>query len=140
MATPSPHHIATPKGLARARGYSHAVTAQPGSTVWVAGQLATDGAGNIVGESWADQFDVALGNVVAALRAGGAEPRHVVDMQIFTVDVAGYRAVLEDIGSVYRRHMGGHYPAMALLGVTELVEPAALIEVTATAVVPTAES
>jgi enamine deaminase RidA (YjgF/YER057c/UK114 family) len=125
-----------PDGLPPARGFSHAVAAEQGRTVWVAGQIATDAAGTVVGETWAEQFDVALGNVVVALRAGGAEPHHVVAMQIFTTDVAAYREASRELSPVYREHMGRHYPAMALVGVTELVEPAALIEITATAVVP----
>ena len=131
-----PHEMIEPEGLPPARGFSHVVAAERGRTVWVAGEVAMDADGTVVGETWAQQFDAALGNVVTALRAGGAEPHHVVSMQIFTTDIPAYRAASPELGPVYGEHMGRHYPAMALVGVTELVEPAAMVEIMATAVVP----
>jgi enamine deaminase RidA (YjgF/YER057c/UK114 family) len=117
-------------------GFSHAVVAARGRTVWIAGQIAADAAGAVVGESLVEQLDVALGNVVTALRAAGAEPEHAVSMLLFTTAMDEYRRSRRGLGPVYRRHFGRHFPAMALLGVTELVEPGALIEVVTTAVVP----
>ena len=133
---PEGHKIIEPEGLAPARGYSHAVVAEQGRTVWVAGQIATDADNNVVGDDWPAQFDQALGNVVTALRAAGAEPAHVVSMQLFTTDVTGYTAALSELGPIYRRHMGRHYPAMALLGIAALFEEGAIIEIMVTAVVP----
>lgn len=125
-----------PDGLPRARGYSHVVSAEPGRSVWVAGQIATDDTGAVVGETFTQQFDRALANVVLALAGADAEPHHVVSMQIFTTDVGAYLAAAPELGSAYRAHMGKHYPAIALLGVSALVDPAALVEIMATAVVP----
>jgi len=76
--------------------------------------------------------------VVTALRAAGAEPEHVVSMLIFTTAMEEYRTARPELGPVYRRHFGRHFPAMGLFGVTELVEPAALVEVVAAAVIPEA--
>ena len=132
----TPHQIISTDGLPPARGFSHVVAAEAGRTVWVAGEIAMNAAGEIVGVTWADQFDAALRNVVAALTAAGAAPHDVVWMQIFTTDMEAYRAAVPDLGPIYRHHMDGHYPAMALVGVTELVEASALVEITATAVVP----
>ncbi len=132
----TPHEIVDPGGLMQARGYSHAINAAEGRTVWVAGQIAADAGGAIVGETWAEQFDVALGNVVTCLRAADAEPHHVVSMQIFTSDIAAYREAIAGLGPIYRRHMGRHFPAMALLGIAELVDVGAVVEIMATAVVP----
>ncbi len=133
----SPHDFVQPEGLARARGYSHAVGAGPGRTVWVAGQIATDEMGTVVGETFSEQFDQAMGNLVIALRAAGAEPDHVVSMQVFATDVDAYLAAAgTDLGPIWQRHMGRHYPAMALLGVSALVDPAAMVEIMATAVIP----
>ncbi len=132
----SPHRPVQPEGLVPGRGFSHAMVADGGRTVWVAGEVASDADGNIVGDGWVEQFDRTLGNVVKVLHAAGAETDHVVSMQIFTTDVAGYRSALVEVGEAYRRHMGRHYPAMALVGVAELVEPLAVVEIMATAVVP----
>jgi enamine deaminase RidA (YjgF/YER057c/UK114 family) len=131
-----PHLVVNPEGLVPPRGYSHAVVAAPGRTVHVAGQIATDPVGELVGETLAEQFDMALGNVAAVLAASGAGPEHVVSLVIYTTAVDEYRATTREIGAAYRRHFGGYYPAMALLGVTELVEPRAKVEIVATAIVP----
>ncbi len=130
------HLPVNPEGLVPPRGYSHAIVAGPGRSVHVAGQVATDPVGEIVGDSLAEQFDMALGNVVAVLSASGAGPEHVVSLVIYTTAVDEYRNNLHEIGAAYRRHFGRYFPAMALLGVTELVEPRAKVEIIATAVLP----
>ncbi len=132
----SEHLVINPEELAPAVGYSHAVSAAPGRTVYLAGQIAFDAEANIVGDTWTEQFDLALANLVTALRAAGGEPAHVVWMQIFTSDVPAYRAARKELGPVYQRHMGRHFPAMGLYGVTELADVGALVEITAIAVVP----
>ncbi len=132
----SPHELFSPEGMVEARGFSHAVAAGAGRTVYVAGQIGVDARGVLVGNDLVSQFDAALGNVVGALAAAGAAPEHVVAMSLYTTAMDEYRTGLSEIGRVWRRHMGRHYPAMAMLGVTELVEPGAVIEVVTTAVVP----
>ena len=132
----TPHRLVDPAGLAPAVGFSHAVVAAPGRTVWVAGQIAVDPSGAVVGATLLEQLDLALANTVTALRAAGAEPRDAVSMLLFTTAMEEYRASRRALGPVYRRHFGRHFPAMALLGVTELVEPAALVEVVTAAVIP----
>jgi len=47
-----------------------------------------------------------------------------------------YKRQMREIGVSYRRHFGVHYPAMALVGVTELFDAAAKVEIVATAVIP----
>jgi enamine deaminase RidA (YjgF/YER057c/UK114 family) len=130
------HRRVDPPDLVPPRGYSHGVVAEGGRTVHVAGQVASDASGAIVGESLAEQFDVALGNVVAVLAGCGARPEHVVSMVVYTTSVEEYRATTVEVGAAYRRHFGGWYPAMALLGVTALVPAEAKVEIVATAVVP----
>ncbi len=130
------HRLVEPPGMPPAVGFSHAVAAARGRTVWIAGQIAAGADGAVLGESLAEQLDLALGNVVTALRAAGAEPGHAVSMLIFTTAMAEYRRCRRELGPVYRRHFGRHFPAIALVGVTELVEPAAKVEVVTTAVIP----
>jgi len=132
----NPHGIVRPEGMVPAVGFSHGIVAASGRTLFVAGQIAVDPAGAVVGDDLTTQFDVALGNLVSVVRAAGGEPAHVVAMTVYTTDMAGYRASLRPLGAVWRRHIGLHFPAMALLGVASLVEPAALVEITATAVIP----
>jgi enamine deaminase RidA (YjgF/YER057c/UK114 family) len=132
----SQHLLINPPEMAPAIGYSHAVAAAPGRTIYLAGQIAFDGAGRIVGGTWPEQFDVALGNLLAALTAAGGFAEHLVWMQIFTIDVPAYRAARPELGPIYQRHMGRHFPAMGLYGVAELADVGALMEVTAIAVIP----
>lgn len=132
--TETPHRIVNPEELPAPVGYAHAVVAAPGRLVFVGGQVGEGPDG--VPEGFAEQMDLACGAVVTALRAAGAEPQHLVSLQIFTTDVEGYDRDSKEIGRAYRRHFGRHYPAMALLGVTRLFEPAAKIELAATAVIP----
>jgi len=132
----TPHELISPEELVPARGFSHVVVAAPGRTVHVAGQIGVDAAGLLGGADLVTQLDAALANVVAALAAAGAATHDVVAMTLYTTAMDQYREGLGDIGAVWRRHMGRHYPAMTLVGVTELVVPAAVIEVAAIAVVP----
>jgi len=137
--TPPPaggHRVVAVPGLAEPTGFAHAVVAAPGRTVYLGGQTAQDRDGTIVGDTIAGQLDVAAGNVVAALRAAGARPEHLVSMIIYVTDVAAYRAALPALGAVWRRHFGRHYPAVALLGVAALFDDDAMVELVGTAVVP----
>jgi enamine deaminase RidA (YjgF/YER057c/UK114 family) len=130
----SPHEIRNPETLPKPRGFSHAVVAQAGRTVYLAGQTAQRSDGSVVPGSMAEQFDVAAGNVVLALEAAGAHPHDVVSMQIFVTDIAEYLRLSKEIGAVYQRHFGRHYPAMALLEVRRLFDPAAKVEMMCVAV------
>ncbi|ADB50584.1 RidA family protein [Conexibacter woesei] len=130
------HEIVTAPELAPPVGYAHAVVAAPGRLVHLGGQTALNADGEIVGEGLAAQLDVAAGNVVAALRAAGGVPEDIVSMQLFVTDVPAYRAQLPELGAVWRRHFGRHYPASGLFGVTRLYDDDALIELMAVAVVP----
>lgn len=130
------HRIVNPPELAKPVGFAHAVVAAGGRTVYLAGQTAQGPDGVVGGDTVVEQFDLAAGNLVAALAAAGGRPEHLVSLTVYVTDMAAYRAALAALAPVYRRHFGRHYPAMALLGVAELFDPAALLEVLGTAVVP----
>jgi enamine deaminase RidA (YjgF/YER057c/UK114 family) len=114
-----------PPELPRPSGFSHAVKA--GNTVYLAGQIGG-------GETLAEQFDNAVGNLLTALRAAGGTPDDLVSLQVFVTDVAEYKASLADLGPVWRKHFGRRYPAMGMFGVTELFEPHAKVELMGIAV------
>lgn len=118
--------------LAAPVGFSHAVRA--GETVYLAGQTALTPDGAIAGETVAEQFDLAAGNLVTALRAAGGEPADLVSLQVFVTDVAEYKDALPALGRVWRRHFGRRYPAMGLFGVAALFDAAAKVEVMGVAV------
>jgi enamine deaminase RidA (YjgF/YER057c/UK114 family) len=130
------HQAVNPPELAPAVGFAHAVVAQPGRTVWIGGQTALDAENRIVGKTFVEQFERAVENLRAALRAAGAEPRHLVQAQLFVTDAAAYRAARRELGAIWQRHLGKWYPAMALFEVKGLFDPAALVEIMAVAVIP----
>ena len=130
----SPHEIRNPETLPRPSGFSHAVIAQAGRTVYLAGQTAQRPDGSIAAGTIAEQFDLAARNVVLALEAAGAHPQDMVSMQIFVTDIAEYRNSAKAVGEAYRRHFARHYPAMAVLEVRRLLDPAAKVELMCIAV------
>jgi enamine deaminase RidA (YjgF/YER057c/UK114 family) len=131
----SPHRNVNPDTLPPPSGYSHATVAAPGRVVHVGGQTGHRADGSIDDDLVA-QFDQAARNVAEAVDAAGGSPEHVVRMIIYVTDLDGYRKSLGPIGEAYRRSMGKHYPAMALIGVSELFDPRAKVELVATAVIP----
>jgi enamine deaminase RidA (YjgF/YER057c/UK114 family) len=126
------HELVNPPELAPPRGFTHAVRA--GDAIYLAGQTAHGPDGTLTAQSFVDQFELALANLVTALRAAGAVPSDLVSLQAFVTDVPAYRASLPALGQAWRRHFGRHYPAMGLFGVTELVDPAAKVELMGIAV------
>ena len=122
------HRIVNPPELGEPSGYAHAVVAAPGRTVYLGGQTGT-------GDTVAAQFDTAAASLVTALRAAGGEPDDLVSLVVYSTDLDEYRAALEELGGVWRRHFGRRYPAMALLGVSALADPEARIELMGVAVV-----
>lgn len=131
-----PNEIINAPELGRPVGYAHAVAAGAGRLVFLGGQTALTANGMISGTTLREQFAVAAGNVVTALQAAGGAPDDVVSMQIFVTDPADYKRQLPELGLVWRKHFGRHYPATGLFGVTRLFDEEALIELMAVAVVP----
>jgi enamine deaminase RidA (YjgF/YER057c/UK114 family) len=118
-------------------GFSHAV--RVGDTVYLAGQTALDPEGKIVGTTMMEQFDVAAGNLMTALRATGGGPHQLVSLQIFVTSVPEYKESLVSLGRVWRKHFGKRYPAMGLFGVTELFDAEAKVELMGVAVLSRVE-
>jgi enamine deaminase RidA (YjgF/YER057c/UK114 family) len=125
----SEHRIVTAPGLAEPVGYAHAVVAAPGRTVYLGGQIGA-------GETVVEQFAAAAANLVTALRAAGGEPDDLVSVVVYATAVGEYRASLRELGEVWRSQFGRRYPAMALVGVSALLDPEARVELMGVAVVP----
>lgn len=123
-----------PPALARAHGFSHAVVGH-GTVVFLAGQTALDVQGRIAGTDVVAQFELALSNLLTALRAAGGRPDQLASLTVYATDLAAYRSRATDIGAVWRRLVGTDYPAMAAVGVARLWDDQALVEVQGFAVV-----
>ena len=128
MKPVNPPHLAPP------RGYSHGMLGE-GRLLFVAGQVAWDAEGRMVGERFADQFDQALANVLTVVAAGGGTAASVARLTIFVLDKGEYLACQRELGERYRARMGRHFPAMTLVEVKALLEPGAKVEIEATAVI-----
>jgi enamine deaminase RidA (YjgF/YER057c/UK114 family) len=127
-----------PPSLAAPSGFSHAVVATGGRLVFLAGQTALDQSGAIAGGTVAEQFELALSNLLTALAAAGGQAEHLASLTIYAVDLADYRANGREIGAVWRKLAGRDFPAMAAIGVSRLWDAAALVEVQGFAVIPAA--
>lgn len=125
-----------PEGLPAPRGFSHVVLAGPGRLVFLAGQAGQLPDGSLVSGDLVEQFEQACRNLALALEAAGGTPSDLVQLQIFVTEPSAYRAAAGPIGEAYRRVLGPHYPAVALVGVTELFDRDALVEMLGVAVVP----
>ncbi|MEV4434184.1 RidA family protein [Streptomyces sp. NPDC049585] len=125
-----------PAGLGPPRGFSHAVVATGSRLVLLAGQTALDAGGRVVPGDLVAQFEAALANLLAALRAAGGAPHHLARVTVYATDVAAYRACSRELGAVWRRLAGRDYPAMAVVGVVRLWDAEALVELDGLAVLP----
>lgn len=124
-----------PPGWPRPKGYANGVSAS-GRLIFTAGVIGWDETERIVAPDLVGQFRQILLNTLAILAEDGAGPEHVVRMTWYVVDRDEYVASLAETGAIYRDLMGKHYPAMAVVQIAGLVEPAARIEIETTAVVP----
>jgi enamine deaminase RidA (YjgF/YER057c/UK114 family) len=127
--------ILQPPGWPRPRGYANGVTAE-GRLVFVAGQIGWDATGSIVSDDLVEQLRQTLENTLAVLREAGAGPEHVARMTWYVTDKREYLARTRELGEIYRALMGRHYPAMAVIEVSGLIEDRAKLEIETTAVVP----
>jgi enamine deaminase RidA (YjgF/YER057c/UK114 family) len=124
-----------PPGWPRPRGYANGIAAE-GRLVFVAGQIGWDETGAFPAEDMAGQVRQTLRNVVAVLAEAGAGPEHVVRLTWYVTDREAYLADPAGVGRAYRDVMGRHFPAMAVVVVSALLERSAKVEIEATAVVP----
>lgn len=129
------HRVLQPVGWPRPRGYANGVSAS-GRLVFVAGQVGWDEAERIVEGGLVAQARQALTNIVAVLAVDGARPEHLVRLTWYLTDRDSYLAAGAELGAAYRDVIGRHFPAMSAVEVKSLMEPGALVEIEATAVVP----
>ncbi len=121
-------------------GYANGIEARPGKIVFVAGQVGWDAKQRFASEELAPQFEQALANVLAVLAEAGGEARHICRMTAFCIDKRAYLAARSELGRIWRRMMGNHYPAMSMIFVADLLDAPGKIELEATAVIPDAQT
>ena len=130
--------ILQPPGWARPKGFSNGIAVRGGTTVYIAGQVGWTAQERFEQKTFAGQFRQALANIVAVLGQAGGRPEHLVRLTWYVLDKQEYLASLREVGAAYREVIGRHYPTMAVVQVTGLVEAQARLEIEATAVIPDA--
>lgn len=129
--------VIQPEGWRAPSGYSNGMLAPAGGRLlFVAGQIGWDDQQHLVEGGFADQFAQALENVVTVVRSAGGSAHHLARLTIYVCDRNEYVSDLDEVGKAYRRIVGHHYPAMALVEVQALLDPQARVEIEGTAVLP----
>ena len=104
--------------------------------MFIAGQIGWTGDCKWEARDFAGQFRQALLNILTVLKEADGKPEHIVRLTWYVLDKKEYLAALKEVGAAYRELMGRHYPTMAVVQVSGLVEDEARLEIEATAVVP----
>ena len=132
-----PVTLINPESLGAPSGYSNGLLADAnGKFLFIAGQIAWNEEQRIASSDFVEQFDRALGNVMAVVHEAGAKPEHIVRLVIYVTDKHEYRARTREVGEQYRKHMGKHFPAMVLVEVKGLLDDAAKVEIEGMALIP----
>ncbi len=123
-----------PPTLSKPTGYTHIVEVNgPGKTIYIAGQIALDRDGNVVGAgNMKAQAEQVFKNLETALAAAGAKFTDVVKMNTFITDMDQAPAVRE----VRARYFGDTTPASTLVQVVKLARPEFLLEIEVIAALP----
>ena len=130
------HETLLPDGWAPPIGYANGIAAAPGRLVFVAGQVGWDEQQRFQSPDIVPQFEQALKNILAVLAKAGGEPQHICRLTAYCCDKPAYLAARKQLGAIWRRLMGNHYPAMSMIFVVDLLDNPGKIELEATAVIP----
>ncbi|MBL8317077.1 MAG: RidA family protein [Burkholderiaceae bacterium] len=127
--------ILHPAGWDKPIGYSNGIAVEGGKLVFIAGQVGWNEKQVFESEHIAPQFDQALANVLAVLAEAGGKPGDICRMTAYCCDKPAYMAARAELGAIWRKHMGKHFPAMSMIFVVDLLDSPGKIELEATAVV-----
>ena len=128
--------VLLPEGWAEPVGYANAIEVDAGRMVFIAGQVGWDAQQRFASSDLAVQFEQALANVLAVLAMAGGTPRHICRITAYCCDKPAYLAARGELGAVWKRQMGRHYPAMSMIFVADLLDHPGKIELEATAMLP----
>jgi enamine deaminase RidA (YjgF/YER057c/UK114 family) len=128
--------VLLPEGWAPPIGYSNGIAVDAGRIVFIAGQVGWDAQQKFHSEEIAPQFEQALQNILAVLGKAGGKPEHICRITAYCCDKPAYLAARRELGAIWRKYMGKHFPAMSMIFVSDLLDSPGKIELEATAVVP----
>jgi enamine deaminase RidA (YjgF/YER057c/UK114 family) len=127
-----------PEGWARPRGFSHAVVARGATQIRIAGQIGiVRGEPSVAADAdMGTQWARALANVVTVLRAAGGQPEHLIMLRAYVTDIGEFNRAGAAVGKAWGESLGKHFPAMTLVQVSALIDPAAKVEIEGEALLP----
>ncbi len=128
--------ILMPEGWKAPVGYSNGIAVPAGRIVFIAGQVGWNAAQEFESAELAPQFEQALKNVLAVLAEAGGSPEQICRMTAYCIDKPAYLAARPELGRIWRRLLGQHFPAMSMIFVADLLDEPGKIELEATAVIP----
>ena len=124
-----------PPTLSTPTGYSHVAEVSGGRTIYVAGQVAFDKSGSVVGKGdFAAQATQVFENLKFALSVVGATFDNVVKVNTYITDMSHIQTLRE----IRARYYGKVAPASTLVEISRLAHPDLMIEIEAVAVLPEA--
>lgn len=127
--------ILQPPDWVTPKGYSNGIAAK-GELIFVAGVVGWDAQESFHSDCMAEQTRQVLENIRDVLAEADAKPEHIVRMTWYITDKGEYLSKQKEMGAAYRAVMGSHYPVMAMIEVSALIEDKAKVEIEATAVIP----
>lgn len=128
------HNIIQPEGWAKAKGYANGMLTKDG-TLFIGGQIGWTSQQVFEARDFIGQMEQALRNIVDIVYAAGGQISDITRLTWFIIDKQEYLSRQREVGEVYRRVLGRHFPTMSMLVVAGLIEDEALLEIEATAVI-----
>jgi enamine deaminase RidA (YjgF/YER057c/UK114 family) len=128
--------VLLPLGWSPPVGYANGIAVPTGRMVFIAGQVGWDEKQQFHSDKLVPQFEQALKNVLAVLAQAGGGPNHICRMTAYCIDKPAYLSARPELGRIWRKLMGRHFPAMSMIFVADLLDHPAMIELEATAVIP----
>lgn len=127
------HKFIKPDGWAPAKGYNNGVLSADGH-LFIGGQIGWNKDQVFETHDFIGQMEQALRNISDVVVAAGGQIEDVTRLTWFVTDKQEYLARQAEVGTVYRRVFGRHFPAMTMVVVADLIEDEALLEIEATVV------
>jgi len=127
--------VINPESLGAPKGWNNGLLApKEGRLLFIAGQAGWEEGASGKPPGFAGQFARAMDKVLSVLREAGGVPTDLARVTMYVTDLEAYRSSRKEIGEAWRERLGKHFPAVALVGVSGLVDPGAVVEIEATAV------
>lgn len=118
-----------PEGWQPARGYSYGMVHPVGRVLYIAGQIGTDPATGKLAEDIPGQWEQALANVCAVVKAAGGTPQNIVFLRYNVVGIESYTQHVRAVAPAFQKLLPGHLPAATLVSVEALIDPKAKVEI-----------